>query len=260
MVGMCTLTWLRRADGHELFFNRDELRSRGPALPPARQRREGVDFLAPLDADHGGTWIATNEFGLSLCLLNGDESATPGASRLRISRGLLVLDLASCRAADEVTSRLERVDLARYRPFRLALFERSGGTHLAGWDGRRLACAALEDADRPLVSSSFATDDVRASRAARYRRPAPPASDPTELHLAFHESHEPERGPYSPCMHRPDARTVSFSRVVVDPRTVRFHYAPHAPCRGRPQGEPLTLAREPARACVPVAGLARPGD
>jgi hypothetical protein len=44
-------------------------------------------------------------------------------------------------------------------------------------------------------------------------------------------------------MHRPEAHTVSFSRVEVDPREVRFHYAAHSPCRGRPQGEPLELPR-----------------
>jgi hypothetical protein len=68
-----------------------------------------------------------------------------------------------------------------------------------------------------------------------------------ELHLAYHESHVPERGPSSPCMHRPDARTVSFTCVRVDSHDVRMSYAPHPPCQGRPRDEPVRLPRSPSK-------------
>lgn len=54
------------------------------------------------------------------------------------------------------------------------------------------------------------------------------------MHLAYHRRHEPEAGPHSPCMHRPDARTVSFSWIEVDENEVRFRYVPSSPCVGEP--------------------------
>ena len=46
----------------------------------------------PIDSDFGGTWIAANQFGVSVCLLNGDAGTT--GIRARRSRGLLLRELA----------------------------------------------------------------------------------------------------------------------------------------------------------------------
>src|SRR5258707_15575033 len=109
---MCTATWIRTRDGYELFFNRDELATRKPALPPAAREREGVRFLAPEDGDAGGTWIGVNERAIAVGLANGtepeqslddfDAGRRPGIEIVERllwlrtsfrSRGLLVLDL-----------------------------------------------------------------------------------------------------------------------------------------------------------------------
>jgi hypothetical protein len=52
--------------------------------------------------------------------------------------------------------------------------------------------------------------------------------------LALHRSHIPEAGPYSICMHREDAETVSFSHVVVAGDSITFSYTPAAPCQNVP--------------------------
>ena len=110
---MCTLTWLRSGEGYELFFNRDEARTRLPALPPRVQRRDGVEFLSPLDADAGGTWLGVNAYGLTVGLLNGRADApAPAAPR---SRGLLVLDLLDAARSADVERRLQAADLSRTR-------------------------------------------------------------------------------------------------------------------------------------------------
>lgn len=74
---MCTITWLTRDNGYELFFNRDELRSRQRAAPPQLHQDSKIRYLAPIDSDAGGTWISANQFGLSLCLLNNYGAAAP---------------------------------------------------------------------------------------------------------------------------------------------------------------------------------------
>src|SRR5215471_17543150 len=103
---MCTVSWIYEPAGYQLFCNRDEKLTRGKAEPPRYAVRDGVQFLAPVDADFGGTWIATNEFGLSLCLLNG----TPGRSSR--SRGLLVLDLISLPSIEALVDRVRMLDLS----------------------------------------------------------------------------------------------------------------------------------------------------
>ena len=88
---------------------------------------------------------------------------------------------------------------------------------------------------------------VRRNRVDRFSELSGAAAERTvELHLAYHTDHRPRRGPLSTCMHRPEARTVSFSRVTVDAEQVAFWYAPHPPCRGIPEQPAVTLERRDA--------------
>ena len=85
---MCTVTWVHeQAGGYHLFSSRDEKRTRSVALTPELYETSGVRWMAPLDPDGGGSWVAVNEFGFSVCLLNGN--GTPGT----LSRGRLVTEL-----------------------------------------------------------------------------------------------------------------------------------------------------------------------
>lgn len=247
------MTWLGTAGGYEVFFNRDERLSRRPADPPRILRSASTRFVAPRDGDFGGSWLAANEHGLTLALENGytdlDDLTHEPPSGF-VSRGLLLLSLIDTGSPAEVLRRLENQDLHRFRSFLLTVFDARGEARLVRWV--RGAYGVEPDAVRhmPLVSSSFETADVRRSRAEVFRAMSRElAADPLELHLAYHESHLPERGPRSTCMHRPEAQTVSFSRLEVDSREVRFHYVPHSPCAGRPRGEPVTLRRSDA--CEP---------
>src|SRR6516164_7611856 len=131
---MCTVTWLREEGGYHLFCNRDEKLTRKPALPPRLGVRDGVRYLAPIDGDFGGTWIATNEFGVSLCLLNGTAGLRPAVVR---SRGLLLLDLVSSRSLEEVVDTVEATDLTLYAPFTLAALSPGKAATVIEWDGSR---------------------------------------------------------------------------------------------------------------------------
>ena len=240
---MCTVTWSRARRGYQLFFNRDELREREPAAPPAIRVGAGVRYIAPADGDAGGTWLATNELGLTLGLLNGysaHDTARPAEAFK--SRGVLPVLLADSSTPAEAIERLADEGLTDFRSFWLFAIGVDGGDRVARWEDGALDVAPLTDAAMPLVSSSFDTDEVRNGRVARFRTIDRAAADPTEAHLAFHAGHHPERGPYSVCMHRTNAQTVSFSWVRVDGDRVRFRYTPDSPCRGRP-GLGIELAR-----------------
>lgn len=88
---MCSVTWSLSDTGYQVFFNRDEQRSRALALPPAIYDRQGVAVMMPLDPQGQGSWISLNQFGLSLCLLNNYQGRVPDGTL--ISRGLLLKSL-----------------------------------------------------------------------------------------------------------------------------------------------------------------------
>jgi hypothetical protein len=242
---VCTLSWHDEPGGYRMFFNRDERRERLPAIPPSVQLRGDTRFIGPLDGDFGGTWIAVNEYGLSVCLLNGfpapHEIALPDRDDY-ISRGQLPLTIVEAPSAQRASAALRELDLERFRPFVLAAFEPGDGALLARWSGRTLALSSGRPPRQPIVSSSFFTEEVRSSRLAVFREMQRDL-DGEKLHLAYHRAHRPAAGPHSPCMHRPDASTVSFSHIQVDETRVQFHYTPGPPCRTAPQEPPVTLER-----------------
>ena len=238
---MCTVTWSQESGGYLLFFNRDERRSRLPALAPRCEEEDGVSFLAPRDADAGGTWVAVNEFGLTVGLLNLYQAAATLPSPVgKISRGLLVRALATAPDAASAAELLASQDLTAYQPFTLVVATPGQTTRSYDWDGR--AAGAWQPAQPPIVSSGH--DVVGATRARRelFAALGEPARLTFQDLLSFHSSHLPEKGAYSPCMHRADAKTVSLVVVRVGEERVEMAYAPGSPCQTR-LSPPLGLAR-----------------
>jgi hypothetical protein len=187
-----------------------------------------VKYLAPIDPDFSGTWIATNEFGISLCLLNGENA--PHGRRPCSSRGLLIPDLIWARSMDDCQFLLRQTDLTQYAAFSLALLEPGLPGMVARWNGRTLTIVP-GDAQVPLTSSSYDPAGVRRARVDEFtRRSANAPRIDAALLYWFHSSHGASPGAYSPCMHRDDAETVSFSWITVTSDTVRFLYSPAAPC------------------------------
>src|SRR5271166_4355031 len=128
---MCTASWIFDDSGYRLFFNRDEKLTRKRAMPPGFAAQNGVRFLAPVDGDFGGTWIATNEFGVSVCLLNGANlTASTGVKR---SRGLLIPELISAPSVEAICGRVRGVDFALFAPFTIAALEPGHPAALFEW-------------------------------------------------------------------------------------------------------------------------------
>lgn len=235
---MCTVSWSDLPDGLHIFCNRDEQRSREAATPPALGERAGMTYLAPRDGRAGGTWIAANESGLAVCLLNHYPRPSPPPPANRVSRGELVLSLMGCPDVERARALLQSGALAPYRPCIVLLFFRPPGAATAAlperfaWDGSQVEHTVLERM-LPQTSSSFMTSTVIASRLAHFDevpRRSGQSPLPEDL-IAYHRSHHPTKGAYSVCMHRPDAHTVSFTHLQIGPEQATMDYTPRSPCK-----------------------------
>lgn len=241
---MCTVSWLLEDGEYALLFSRDEKHSRGIAQPPSLRSQGGVSFLAPTDPDGGGSWITTNELGLTVCLLN-DYRAAQSSIASRESRGKLPMALAVSESIDEVDTRLGRMRLERFAPFRLLALAPGEPPWTCSWDGCRLTVARDAHSLMPLTSSSFRSVEVEQARRSRF----PPGALAFEELEAFHRSHAGRSPAHAVCMHRPDAQTVSLSHLVVSPGATIFSYQPGAPCEGH-SAQTVSLQRAAAYAAA----------
>jgi hypothetical protein len=227
---VCTASWLSDAGTLRLLFNRDELRSREPALPPAAFEGPAGRWIAPRDGRAGGTWIAAGERGAVLALLNRSAGARPPGAT---SRGLLIPELLPASRPAELVELLTRRDLSTFAPFRLlALWRELPRGAVAGWDGARFDAADLDAAQGLLCSSSLGDERVTAARSAVWaeRRGALAAWSAAQHH-DFHRDHTPEPSAWSVCMHRDDAQSVSLTAVELGRDEVRLAYHDAPPCQ-----------------------------
>ena len=195
------MTWRRLETGREVYFNRDELKTRSRALPPRlRKTASGVRYLAPEDPDGGGTWLAVNEKGLTLALLNRWHEQGERLDSQR-SRGGLIPSLIDCGTAAEARFSLEGMSLDCFRPFTLVLLGEEDV--VMAWDGASLL---EEPGECPLTSSSFRFEEVRRARKEAYAGAADDLA-------TFHAGGGSCASAYTVRMNRPDAQT--WSRSVI---------------------------------------------
>jgi len=232
---MCTLSWSLAAPERVIVFNRDEQRSRSPALPPRQWVSDRQAVLAPLDPDGGGTWIGANGAGLAVALLNhyphtGDVGA---AAR---SRGLLVREaLETANDVDGVDALLRESDLQRYRGFLLFALGVDGEPGLWRWDGGVLESVSTE-------AGMVSTSSVRAEACERYRRTLFEEAGSFERRLAAHWRYCEADPALGPMMRRDDARTQSVVALRLRPDEVELSYT------GVKDGEPPSAGPETRKA------------
>ena len=171
-----------------------------------------------MDPDAGGTWIGASAAGVTLAVLNAKEPegrVLPEAPR---SRGLVLLDLLPARSIAEAARRLEATDLRAVRSFHLAAAEPGAAGAAARiarfrWNG---TAGTWEESAGPRLFVSSSLADTGPERESSWRRFLERGRSMEDGALsAWLASHEPERGPRSVCMHRPEGGTMSRTLVEV---------------------------------------------
>jgi hypothetical protein len=241
---MCTVTLIARRNGYALGMNRDEKLTRVTAVPPARHRLGNCDVLFPSEPN-GGTWIGLNDAGATLALINWYSVAARVAGQ-SVSRGEAVKLALPYDSSTLIDAALPELPLTRVNPFRLiGVFPGYKAIVEWRWNLDRLERFDHSWQTNTWISSGFDEPGAQQTRGKIFGealQQSPTGS--ADWLRRLHRSHAPERGPYSHCMHRDNAATVSYTEVVVSRTTATMRYTSGAPCcTGRASICRLELAR-----------------
>lgn len=222
---MCTVSIVTLPDVLRLVVNRDEQRTRPLALPPSLTDSGGLRVLAPTDPASGGTWVACNEVGLAIALLNVNRpDGTLPASRR--SRGTIVPSLMHCRSLDQVASFAATIDGSVYAPFRIVAVHAGEGDVLEWSPATDVARRQSLAVPRMFTSSGLGDHHVERPRRELFQRSVVRRGthDLLERQDRFHAHRWHARPALSVQMSRADAWTVSRTTVEIGARQCTMSY------------------------------------
>src|SRR5437899_10955652 len=97
---MCTVSFVPNTRGFYVAMNRDEKRTRSTAIPPSIVDLAEHHAVFPCEPN-GGTWIAANDPGVCVALINW-HTINREPARAIVSRGQVVKTLAGSSSAKEI--------------------------------------------------------------------------------------------------------------------------------------------------------------
>lgn len=178
--------------------------------------------LMPIDPQSGGTWIAVNDAGVVFVVLNSNSGRARPAGD--ISRGTIIPAIVEAATVSDALVRAQTLQVQRYAPFRLLLFDRY----------QLVECWRLGDRIRHRrsflggavmrTSSSLGDGVVSGPRRALFQRFFTDADDPCAAQDGFHQHRWIGREDISVNMLRPDACTVSHTVVEVGVDSISMSY------------------------------------
>src|SRR6185369_10106006 len=116
-LAMCTVTFIPRRTGYCLAMNRDEKRTRPKGLAPVQRNVDGRLVVYPSEPS-GGTWVALNDHGASLALINWySVKANPRGNI--VSRGEIIPAISNASNSAITVAGLTLLPLHHINPFRL---------------------------------------------------------------------------------------------------------------------------------------------
>jgi hypothetical protein len=237
---MCTVTFMARKAGFVLGMNRDEKLSRSEAHAPKVFCEGGRRTLYPFE-NGGGTWVAVNDARTAFALINWYSVEAPEPGDV-VSRGEVVRAVSRAAAHRDVRAILGAFPLKRTRPFRLlGFFDQERRVVEWRWDTESLRERLHAWLPNIWISSGFDEHGAQALRGKTFARALRQRSvGSVEWLRRLHRSHGPKCGPYSVCMHREDAATVSYTEISVNGEDVSMRYWGAAPCQRSLPGQTKT--------------------
>jgi hypothetical protein len=213
-----------------LLANRDEQRTRPPAMMPQVRRFGNQRAILPIDPVSQGTWIAVSDAGLAMTVLNVNPGRPRPPTTARASRGAIIPALLSSSSLEAALDRATTLPAADYAPFRLILTNAQECVEIQG-DGDRLCRIRRGILIRPMLSTSSGLGDhcVEGPRRKLFEMLFRNPREWLAAQDALHRHSWPDQPHLSVCMRRPDAQTVSQTAVEIHPDRVTLTYAPGPP-------------------------------
>lgn len=263
---MCTVTFIARENGYALGMNRDEKLSRVQGLPPSKYSLNGRMALFPSEPG-GGTWIGVNDAGVTFALLNW--YAVPSrVSKNPISRGKFTRSMLPFTEASEAQEHLGGFPLENTNPFRLiGVFPQNPSVVEWRWNLSSLQPVVHDWRTSIWISSGFDEPGAQCTRRQAFLQALQTNETDLKWLRELHSSHTPSSGPYSVCMHRSDAASVSYTEIEVDDASSRLAYIGCSPCHHQRGGWiaanaqviPRLRATEGANRCSDIRKFALTG-
>lgn len=231
---------------------------RPAALPPELRPFGARTAILPIDPSSGGTWIAANDAGLCLTLLNVNpyvrEREQPGEPHYQrpFSRGAIIPRLLEFDSAATALRCAAELNPLHFPPFRLVLIDERDIAAIRS-DGQALEIDPSERySGTPatmFTSSGLGDALVEPPRRALFNAMFRDSADPIRTQDQFHRHSWPDQRPLSVCMRREEARTVSHTVVELRPDQVLFRYVPDAPDVGATPIERRLIRRATGKEC-----------
>ncbi len=236
---MCTITFYPiNNESYILSTNRDELKARAKATPPQVDIKDEVRFVRPVDGEKGGTWIAVNEYKLSLNILNwfqAYDQRTDYKNDYYSSRGQIIHDLISSKSLEECDKRLKTIDLEHFAPFRLLGFQVNPLKIIHwSWNGKDLKQTGQHIRPHIWISAGFDYEKVlhfRKEAFSRFLNEHNPLTIDGIKEL--HASEYPAKGHFAISMSHERAQSVS--NTIIDVRGIQpaMYYLDGFPAESR---------------------------
>ena len=228
---MCTLTVVTGNNTYLMAMNRDERIARDAGFPPQIYEFDCTRAIYPNDGD-GGTWFATNEYGITFALLNWNRALPYGADAKMRSRGRVIPALIDSRSLSDLHEVFGVSNFNGMMPFRLVgVFPSDHEIWEWRWDSTQLDFEIHAWESRHWFSSSLSDKRAESLRGAACRA-AQHESDAGSLPWLrrLYASHAGGPGPFSLCVHRQDVKTLSYSEVMVTPTYIQMGHFRGSPC------------------------------
>jgi hypothetical protein len=237
---MCTVSIIFADDRVRLACNRDEQLSRPIANPPqVRSFGERVAAM-PIDPVSDGTWIAVNDAGVIMALLNRNTSFDRKRDNGLISRGRIIPALMHCDSAQEAASLARGLPALAYQAFRLIVVDHDTAFEAVSSETRIRVVEHGRNLPLMFTSSGLGDVLVEGPRRALFRDLFEDGAASAARQNLFHHHRWENMQHLSVQMSRRDARTVSFTTVELSDGRAVMEYQPIGAAR-QPLSHVVTL-------------------
>lgn len=223
---MCTVSFVKHSGGFSLTSNRDEVSTRPTVYPKAYEENAQV-LVYPKDEIAGGTWIATSEQNISVCLLNGAFEKHKRHLPYNRSRGQVLKERFCFETHQEF---IDKLNLDNVEPFTLLMINHKNLSNLdfkvLVWDKQQKHVFDIDTNSPQIWASSTLYDKVqREMRQEWFDTFLKNEKPDSESLLKFHTGSYTDNKSEDILMQRNhNLKTVSVSQINILPDKKYFVY------------------------------------